>query len=253
MIELLVTISIIALLAALLFPASMKMIESANSAKCASNLKQLCAAAFMYSADNDGKLVPKCTGTGATDAVTFRVYLTPYVAGSWNVFICPSDPWGKKQTTNAYATQHGTTPTSYAINGAYFNFINGLTLPYPGYHEYLSTSGGPVGTSSKKISSIPHPASTIFLCDTGRPDSITPPLTQWTEKNRALSNASFGYASMPVSGGASWAANQDSIYPRHAHGRTNVVFYDGHVATLDLQNDVVAHGPGDPKCLYDYH
>jgi prepilin-type N-terminal cleavage/methylation domain-containing protein/prepilin-type processing-associated H-X9-DG protein len=250
LIELLVVITIIAILVALLFPALSKIRESANTTKCTSNLRQLSAAAILYSGDNNGRLVPKCTGAGVGDAVTFRVYLRPYLAGDWNVFVCPSDTWGRQQVTSAYAIQHGTTPTSYAINGAYLTAagsINGVMLPAPGYHDYFAD------TTSKKLSSIPHPAATIFLCDTGRPDSLTPAPRDWTERNRALTNASFGYAKMPVSGGVSWTAGDFCIYPRHANGRTNVAFYDGHVASLDLQDDVVAHSFGNPGCLYDYH
>ncbi len=251
LLEILITMSVLAVLAALLFPMASRSLESARSAKCIGNLKQISAAAAQYSADNDGKLVPKYTGNSGdlSSVKTFRAYLNPYLGDDpkMKVFVCPSDTWAKKQVIAPSLVNVGIQPTSYAINGAYFNFINGMTLPYPGYHDFgLDLTG-------KKQPSVPHPASTIFLCDMGRPDSVNVPLQQWTEKNRALSNANFGYAKMPVSGANSWGAGQDCIYPRHAGARVNVAFYDGHVATLDLAKDVVAHPPGDPDCLYDYH
>ncbi len=43
-----------------------------------------------------------------------------------------------------------------------------------------------------------------------------------------------------------WSAGTDCICPRHAGAHTNVAFYDGHVARLDLTTDMVAHPPGDP-------
>ncbi|OJV17767.1 MAG: hypothetical protein BGO12_23705 [Verrucomicrobia bacterium 61-8] len=75
------------------------------------------------------------------------------------------------------------------------------------------------------------------------------PLREWTEKGRSISNANFGYATMPVSGANSWAAGQDCISPRHAGTRVNVAPYDGRGAALDI----ATYPPGDPACLYDYH
>lgn len=248
MIELLTVIAVLAVLAVLLVPAGARALESSRSAKCVSHLKQISAAALAYSSDNDGKMVPKASGdlTSAATRKTFRALLNPYLGDDpkMKVFVCPSDTWAKKQNADPLS---GLAPTSYAINGTAFNFINGMTLPYPGYHDY--------GTdlTTKKQPSVAHPAETIFLCDIGRPDSVTVPLREWTEKKRATTNANFGYAKMPVSGAASWTAGDDCIYPRHAGTRANVAFYDGHVASVDIEKEIVAHPPGDPACLYDYH
>ncbi|MBI4024147.1 MAG: prepilin-type N-terminal cleavage/methylation domain-containing protein [Verrucomicrobia bacterium] len=55
LIELLVVVAIISILAALMLPALKNARESAYSAKCIANLKQIGYAAVMYSNDNDGK------------------------------------------------------------------------------------------------------------------------------------------------------------------------------------------------------
>lgn len=241
--ELLVAIGICVVLASLLAPAGFRGLESARVAKCTGNLKQIAAAALQYSADNDGRLIPMSQGTAA-EPVTFRVLLLPYLEDNrMKVFICPSDPWANKMLISAYTREKGTQPTSYAINATYYSNVNGVALPFPGTHDYLTSVTG------KKLSSIPHPSATIFLCDTGRPDSVGGNLRDWTEKRRSISNANFGQAAMPYR----WNAGDDCIYPRHAGARTNVAFYDGHVATLDLQKDVVEHSLGDPLCLYDFH
>jgi prepilin-type N-terminal cleavage/methylation domain-containing protein len=56
LIELLTVISIIAVLAALLFPALTSAIESNRQTKCLSNLKQIGAGVMLYVGDNDGEL-----------------------------------------------------------------------------------------------------------------------------------------------------------------------------------------------------
>lgn len=68
LIELLITIAIIAILAAMLLPALNKARESARSASCLSNRKQLLIAVFQY-ADNYNSFLPKhkpAEGSSAT-------------------------------------------------------------------------------------------------------------------------------------------------------------------------------------------
>ncbi|MFA7344087.1 MAG: prepilin-type N-terminal cleavage/methylation domain-containing protein [Terrimicrobiaceae bacterium] len=244
LIELLVVMAIIAILAALLFPFTSKGADAAKSAKCLGNLRQLSAASAMYSGENDGRLVPICQSDAAQPLglITWRGLLLPYIGGNSlnpdvKVLVCPSDPLDTKRTPSldAATKRTGRMPTSYAINGYGIN----TTSP----HDYIAYTPG------RKTMAIPHPAATIFVCDTGVPDTVSGPLAGWTEKTRSVGTPSFGNAAMPNQ----WTAGNFCIYPRHSRARANVLFYDGHAASLDLAKDVVLHPPGDAQCLYDYH
>jgi prepilin-type N-terminal cleavage/methylation domain-containing protein/prepilin-type processing-associated H-X9-DG protein len=246
--ELLVVIAIIGVLAAIIMAAIGGVVRNAHASKCIANLRQIAAGSLLYSAEHQGKLVPISEGTTGSDAVTFRVLLKPYIADSWEVYVCPADTWAKNQTISAYAMQHGTTPTSYGINGTWYSSSNGTTVNFPSFHDYL----GQGSVRGRRQSAVVRPGSTIFLCDIGRPDSVAGAFSTWSEDLRALTNASYGYAKFP-GGGSPWTAGDFCIYPRHSSGRANVAFYDGHVETVDITKDIVAHPLNDPKCLYDYH
>ena len=61
LIELLVIIGIIAILIAILLPALSKARESANTAKCLGNLRQIVAAANVYTMESNGFVMPAAT------------------------------------------------------------------------------------------------------------------------------------------------------------------------------------------------
>ena len=101
LVELLAVLSIIAILAALLFPTFAQVREKARRTTCASNLRQIGLGCRMYSEDYD-QLMPAnrtCTGpavVGFTQCTAgLRVggwvdLLQPYI-GNVNVFKCPDD------------------------------------------------------------------------------------------------------------------------------------------------------------------
>jgi len=82
MIELTFVISIIAILAAILFPVFARARESARRTTCASNLSQIGVALNMYAQTYDGHYPKKNNELGPLYSYTHNV----------DVFYCPSDP-----------------------------------------------------------------------------------------------------------------------------------------------------------------
>src|SRR5438552_3889054 len=109
LIELLVVTAIIGVLAALLLPALSQARESARRIACASNVRQLAAAVYMYGPDSDDRLPGVWEGSvgsgkdsgaggwiyfinfgGPTKFDPSRGSLYPYIKNG-NIFECPAD------------------------------------------------------------------------------------------------------------------------------------------------------------------
>src|ERR687891_88477 len=96
LIELLVVIAIIAILAAILFPVFARARESARSASCRSNLKQIGLAAAMYKQDYDETMPFQVNGSAwtfhPTDPANQTYWGWFYLPYSKNqqIWACPS-------------------------------------------------------------------------------------------------------------------------------------------------------------------
>lgn len=92
LVELLVTIGIIALLAGVLLPALNNSRESARRTQCMGNLHQIGTALELYGAASGFRL-PVCSGSYDSAAgPAIKTVLSDYVAKSEKVWRCPSDP-----------------------------------------------------------------------------------------------------------------------------------------------------------------
>ena len=100
--ELLVTIAIIAILLAILFPAIRRARQHSQRTLCASNLRQLGAAFYNYAAEQRGYLPRYASDFGDPSGPVWVVAILPYIRvnGNWqwndlpNVLVlqCPTDP-----------------------------------------------------------------------------------------------------------------------------------------------------------------
>jgi prepilin-type N-terminal cleavage/methylation domain-containing protein/prepilin-type processing-associated H-X9-DG protein len=141
LIEILVVVAILALLAAILFPAFTRAREAARAISCVSNLKQIGMGLAMYSEDYAGRY-PIAGGDIAWDAVDAGTGNGPWMQQmqsylkSRQIFHCPSDSDSQYSyflgsraaylavTPNAFAatdTRRIAYPTAFVVSGDTFS------------------------------------------------------------------------------------------------------------------------------------
>lgn len=240
--ELLVVVAIVAILTMLVLPGARIVKDSALTAMCLSNLKQISAASQLYSSDNDGCLIPMCSGTAGAYH-TWRNLMIPYLQTMQKIdsirkpFVCPADTIGLKSPGLGST---GFVPASYGLHESEYYAVNRL-------HNYITY------VTNRRLMAVRAPSFTIQFCDLGRTDNPNNDALQWTEKGRGVGSASYGYALLPgdngYNGGDAWNA-----FPRHGRRtKLNAVFYDGHAESVDWKSEIIANPRGTPGCRYDNH
>ena len=92
LLELLVSIGIIALLAGILLPVIRNAKEAARRTSCISNLRQIGTALELYGAAS-GYRLPVCAGSYDPFAgPSIKSVLSAYISNHEDVWLCPSDP-----------------------------------------------------------------------------------------------------------------------------------------------------------------
>lgn len=167
LIELLVCMSIILILAALLFSTMKTMRDRGNIAKCASNLRALSAAAIMYANEHDGYLWTRADlGNSmyrmADDDKSPVKILARYAPPT--TWICPGAPKSMAIFKNNYtwtiAAQFDTKPVAMVGNAAatvLFWDAFAYTLPTQrNANESLDADGNGKGPSQAKLKTMYH-------------------------------------------------------------------------------------------------
>jgi prepilin-type processing-associated H-X9-DG protein len=236
----------------MLLPALNKAREQAQMVACATNMRQIGQAAFMYAQDNRGALPyasqfdnPDGSSVNVYNRQTFFGLLTPYLgmkylpiwtdnrdAGNpWyekSVLVCPSDD--NHATIDAFPlimTRDKGGRLSYSVNG----FLSDLYSPGSG----SSAFGAGLNGGNKKLSQIPQAAETILLCEAHDGGALG-----WTSDQMKIPSqtgtATYAYtvANNPSPQGTiQYDMGKQGYHMRSGQrGINNWAFADGHVAAM---------------------
>lgn len=203
LVEMLVTVAIIVVLAALIIPTIKNSVEGSRSTKCVSNLRQIYTAAAAWSNDNDGNIVPVFFPWDPNSASSLKNWtglLAPYLgrtstneftsANDLPVAVCPSEP-GK---------------FGYGYNYLYLSWIQ------PARERY----------QLKRQVSVYRPSETVMFVDSHNS----------SDPNRAFSNWR-PFVRSPET--ASWQAAYLPSFRHRSHA--NVLWLDGHVSAESANSD----------------
>jgi prepilin-type processing-associated H-X9-DG protein/prepilin-type N-terminal cleavage/methylation domain-containing protein len=236
LVELLIVVAIMAVLVALLLPAVQQARESAQSAQCRSNLRQLGMALHQYVANsNTGLMIttsepPQDDGTTTTtmywcgltskpdmppdSAETLdptKGPLYPYFEGNTKIERCPSVP----EYVQGRFGQGGLGTSGYAYNPA----LGNVEYPPPSYNPVLVTHRFTDATATARTIAFTDSAE-VWWYDADY--SIIPP---YVRESYILSYPSDAFP---------------NVHFRHAGGTANVLFLDGHAEPMTAVDNPVA-------------
>lgn len=122
LLEMLIVIVILAILVGLIVPMISRATVSANTAKCASNLRQIGTGLMLYSAENAGFFPPTTHTTGSRRIEESWIYgIAEYLDNVDQVRVCPADPAKRRKRIIEQRA------SSYALNDLIFD--------NPEYHQ----------------------------------------------------------------------------------------------------------------------
>lgn len=192
LVELLITIGMITLLAALLMPVMRSALESSYQTSCAANQRQLGSAQMMYADDFNGYVTPSLWDGALGLGGAWYEKKKKYCDNDLMVFQCPA---GKEQIYQS---------VNYVYSGFYGHYWMGSPVNNPSsYTKYLR----------QRISRIKKPQSKCAEID-------------GDNKARYAAGAGIGPGNLYDP----WS-NKPCIYDRH-YGAANVLWLDGHSELL---------------------
>ena len=217
LVELLVVIAIIALLATLLLPSLKSARDSAYSAQCKNNLRQISTAVFFYLDDNQGFFFPAYYGGYSNNPAPYNDF--EWEARLISTLGVPVPSWSLETVRPIYRCEaHRRGVLRASANGyAGWNFgFNGNRSMY----SYNADLGPLYGVPTYNLNAIAAPHSTIVMMD-GIP-AVNNAALQIVVRGRSMQ----GYMTI-----APYDA-KSIFFPWHQANYNNVAFCDGHVAAV---------------------
>jgi prepilin-type processing-associated H-X9-DG protein/prepilin-type N-terminal cleavage/methylation domain-containing protein len=217
LIELLTVIAIIGILAAILIPTVGRVRDSARSAQCTSNMRQVGMAAMAYANDNRGA-TPSAVGAGRLDAggrpLSWYLQIGLYFGVDYS---------SVDKTRNALRLL--TCPSSVrSASGE-------RDVPWNGFNDanwpFISDFGINFAVNNPN-----YQGGRVILTrfDAPRNPANTPLLAELVYQNNFVA-ATFS-AARPASDAAAFQAGQNQRFTQRHGGGGNVLFFDGHVERL---------------------
>ena len=226
LIELLVVIAVIALLAAILFPAFARARENARRSSCQSNLKQIGLGLFQYVQDHDGTFPTAFGGTGdSADPYGWADAIQPYLK-STQIYQCPSEATGAPVTSTSPSTS-----TDETENVSVNNSISSPTAIANGYSDYFAN----YNLMGRNQAQLNAESLTVLAGDGGAGTA------RYLCNGASCTNDGNSPATLPTV--ATFGMGEPAVInagaQRHLEGG-NWLFADGHVKWLRGQNDATS-------------
>jgi prepilin-type processing-associated H-X9-DG protein len=254
LVELLVVIGIIALLISMLLPALSAARQQAAAAASLSNLRQIGIGLVMYRNDHKGAYPAHSSPSSQVPRTRWVDRLYPYMKNT-EVYMSPLLTPEERVRMNK--------PFAHTVDQSTGKAIEGVTKYFGGYgfnYHYLGNNRNPGGIAGfyAKEKNTPQSAQTIAVADTHGSKNggefwtsegvyvVDPPRmsVELGSRGSRKSSATPGSGNYAYSGGDDGDPKHRSTPAERNRGKVNVLFCDGHAASMKLREMDDYNGDG---------